>query len=135
MAKQEQSKPQTIKEREEALVAKEAELQAREESVGKSEEALTAKEAETVKTSAVAMSKKEAEEAADRARKAKVDADNKAKFASRKAKEAELAGTPLNAEEKAFIAKIAPQMNNGKNQPAPADIQRYARLLKRKEVK
>ena len=50
---------------------------------------------------------------------------------------ARLANTPLSKEEKAFIAKIAPMMNKGRSvdQPTAAQIGRYGRLLKRKDVK
>ena len=80
-------------------------------------------------------SKKEIEEIADKRRKAKVDVTNKKKAEEVAEKEAALANTPLNEEEKNFIARIGPQMNDGRNPPAPADILRYSRLIKRKGVK
>ncbi len=82
-----------------------------------------------------AKSKKEIEEEADKARRAKVDATNKKKAEEAENKEAELAKTPLNKEEKDFIARIGPQMNDGRNPPPPADILRYSKLIKRKNVK
>lgn len=82
-------------------------------------------------------SKKELENIADKARKAGVDADNKKRAAAAAKKEAEDAGVPLNAEEKAFIARIAPKMNEGRMvmQPSPAEILRYSQLIKRRDVK
>lgn len=81
--------------------------------------------------------KKEIEEKADKARKAKVDEANKKVAAKAEAEKDRLAKTPLNAEELAFIARIAPKMNEGRKiaQPSPAEIQRYARLITRKDVK
>ena len=81
--------------------------------------------------------KKEIEDKADKARKAKVDAKNKEAATKAKAEEDKLAKTPLTDEERAFIAEIAPKMNEGRKiaQPSPAEIQRYARLIKRKDVK
>ncbi|KKN73460.1 hypothetical protein LCGC14_0400350 [marine sediment metagenome] len=82
-------------------------------------------------------SKKQIEEEADQARRAKVDATNKKKAAKAAEGEAALAKVPLNAEEKAFIARIAPKMNEGRAvmQPSSADVLRYSRLMKRKDVK
>lgn len=80
-------------------------------------------------------SKQEIEEIADKKRKAKIDAANKKKAEEAAKKEAELAKVPLSKEENAFIARIGPQMNDGRNPPAPADILRYSGLLKRKGVK
>ena len=74
------------------------------------------------------------EVAADKARKAKVDAAN-AKAASVAAeKEAALADTPLTEEEERFVADVAARMNEGRAvmQPSPAEITRYSQLLKRK---
>ena len=84
-----------------------------------------------------AKSKKEIEEAADKARRAEVDAANKKKASVEAAKEAALAQTPLTDEEKAFITKVEPRMTEGRKvmQPSPAEILRYAKLLKRKDVK
>ena len=81
--------------------------------------------------------KKEIEEKADKARKAKVDADNKKAADKAKTDEEKSAKTPLNAEELAFIARIAPKMNEGRKiaQPSAAQILRYAKLIKRKGVK
>lgn len=83
------------------------------------------------------MSKKEAEEAADKLRKAKVDEENIKRQKLAEAEEAKLAKVPLTLEERAFIAEMTPKMNNGRqiDQPSPAQIGRYARLLKRKDVK
>lgn len=83
-----------------------------------------------------AKSKKQIEEEADKARKAKVDARNKKRAEAAAKKEAEDANIPLNAEEKDFIARIAPKMNEGRavNQPSPAEILRYSQLIKRKDV-
>ena len=57
--------------------------------------------------------------------------------AKAKANEDKLANTPLDAEELAFITRIAPLMNEGRKiaQPSAAEIQRYSRLIKRKDVK
>lgn len=84
-----------------------------------------------------AKGKKEIEDAADKARKAKVDATNKNKAEKEAKNEAALAKVPLSDEEMAFIARIKPMMSEGRAimQPSPAEIQRYARLIKRKEVK
>ena len=81
--------------------------------------------------------KKEIEDKAEKARKAKVDAQNKKAEAKAKAEEDKLAKTPLNAEELAFIARIAPKMNEGRKiaQPSSAEILRYSKLVKRKDVK
>lgn len=81
--------------------------------------------------------KKEIEDKADKARKAKVDADNKKRAAIAKAAEEKLAKTPLNAEELAFMARIGPKMNEGRRiaQPSSAEILRYSKLVKRKGVK
>lgn len=82
-------------------------------------------------------SKKEIEEAADRARRAGVDEQNRKMAAQAKAKEAKLVNVPLTEEERAFIAEIAPRMNEGRQimQPSSADILRYSRLKKREDVK
>ena len=89
---------------------------------------------EKAKTESV-KSKEQIEAEADKARKAKIDVVNKKKAEEVAKKEAELAKMPLNKEENAFIARIRPQMNDGRNPPAPADILRYSRLIKRKGVK
>ena len=80
--------------------------------------------------------KKEIEDKADKARKAKVDKANQAAATKAKADEDKLAKTPLNAEELAFIAEIAPKMNEGRKiaQPSSAEILRYSKLIKRKDV-
>ena len=82
-------------------------------------------------------SKVEIEAAADKARKAKVDRENRNRAKLAEEEKARLANTPLNDEEKAFIAKIAPMMNKGRavDQPSAAQIGRYGRLLQRKDVK
>ena len=82
-------------------------------------------------------SKEEIEAKADKARRAKVDADNKKKAKEAAEKEAKLAKTPLNDEERAFLAKMAPKMNEGRAimQPSPAQMLRYSQLVKRKGVK
>ena len=84
-----------------------------------------------------AKSKEELEKIADKARKAKVDAENQEKIKKAAAEEAKLAKTPLTAEERAFITHIAPLMNEGRAiaQPSAAEILRYSKLLKRKDVK
>jgi hypothetical protein len=81
--------------------------------------------------------KKDIEEKADKARKAKVDAKNKSDADKAKADEDKLANTPLTQEEKDFIAEIGPKMNEGRKimQPSPAEILRYSKLIKRKDVK
>lgn len=82
------------------------------------------------------LSKEELEKKADIARKAKVDADNKKRAAEAAEAEAKLANTPLNDEERAFIARIRPMMNKGRpvEQPSPAEITRYSRLIKREKI-
>ena len=81
--------------------------------------------------------KKEIEEKADKARKAKVDKANKEAATKAKADEEKLDKTPLTEEERAFIARIAPKMNEGRKnaQPSSAEILRYSKLIKRKDVK
>ena len=85
----------------------------------------------------MAKSQKQKEEAADKARKAAVDRENVKRAKLEEAEAAKLANTPLTDEEIAFIAEMAPKMNCGRqiDQPSPAQIGRYARLLKRKDVK
>ncbi len=82
------------------------------------------------------LSKEELEKKADIARKKKVDADNRKRAEDAARAEAKLANTPLDAEEKAFIARIRPKMNKGRpvDQPSPADITRYSRLIKREKI-
>lgn len=82
-------------------------------------------------------SKEQLEKEADIARKMAVDEENKAAAAKAKKEEDALANTPLNDEEKAFIAEVAPKMNEGRKlaMPSSADILRYSKLLKRKDVK
>ncbi len=82
------------------------------------------------------LSKEELEKKADIARKKQVDADNKKRADDAAKAEAELANTPLNAEQIAFIARIRPMMNKGRpvDQPNSADITRYSKLLKREKV-
>ena len=65
----------------------------------------------------MAKSKKQVEEEAEKSRKAE-------------------ALVPLTAEELAFVNRIAPRMNKGRaiDQPPSADILRYSRLIKRKNV-
>ena len=77
------------------------------------------------------------EEAAEKARKAHVDAENRKKALREKAAEEVLANTPLTDEEKAFIAKTTPKLKEGRAimQPSPAEILRYSKLVKRKNVK
>ncbi len=89
------------------------------------------------KATAPPMSMEEKEKIANKLRKKKVDAENKKKAADAATAEEKLANTPLNQQEVAFIARIAPMMNQGRQiaMPSPADITRYAKLLKRKGVK
>ena len=84
----------------------------------------------------MAKSKVEIEAAADKARKANVDKENKRRAKLAEEENARLANTPLNKEEKAFIAEIAPKMNKGRSvdQPSAAQIGRYGRLLLRKDI-
>ena len=79
----------------------------------------------------------ELERKADNDRKAKVDKENAAKAAKDEAEQDALADTPLNAEEKTFIAIIRPRMNYGRQSamPSSADITRYARLIGREKIK
>ena len=89
------------------------------------------------KAKAPVKSKEELEKEADIARKAAVDAANKASLQAVEDKATELANTPLSAEERAFIARVRPMMNQGRRdlQPSPADITIYSRLLPREHVK
>ncbi len=112
-----------------------ADLERREAAVAEKEAGFDAKE-KSAKVTGEAKGKEELERLADEARKAEVDATNKKKVAEMAKAEAESADTPLNAEEQAFIARIAPRMNEGRKvlQPSPAEITRYSRLIKRKDV-
>lgn len=85
----------------------------------------------------MAKGKKQIEDEADKARKKAVDEANKLAAKERAAEEAKLAQAPLNDEEKAFVAKVRPKMNEGRKgaQPSPADILRYSQLIKREGVK
>jgi len=85
----------------------------------------------------MAKSQVEKEAAADNTRKAKVDKENIRREKLAEEEKARLANTPLNSEEKKFIAEMAPRMNKGRavDQPTAAQIGRYARLLLRKDVK
>ena len=85
----------------------------------------------------VAKGQAQLQEEADNSRKKLVDAKNKAAAKKIEDDAKKLAGTPLNAEEEAFIARIAPKMNKGRHveKPCPADITRYARLVKQKGSK
>ncbi len=80
---------------------------------------------------------KQIEEDAERKRKAGVNAVNKKKAQTEAAKESELANTPLTKLEREYIARIAPRLKEGRNsaQPSPAEILRYSKLIKRKDVK
>jgi len=82
-------------------------------------------------------SKEQREKEADIARRAAVDAANKKTAKALSDKEAAEANIALNNEEKAFIARVASKMNEGRAiaRPSAADITRYARLIKRKGVK
>ena len=84
-----------------------------------------------------AKSKVEIEAEADKARRAKVDAANRRKIKEEADKVAAAAQTPLNEEEKAFIARVGPMMNEGRaaRQPSSAEITRYSQLIPRKDVK
>lgn len=77
-----------------------------------------------------------AEAAADRARKKAVDTRNEKEIKTQEKAETELADTPLNAKELAFITRIKPMLNYGRaiDQPSPAEILRYSQLIKRKDV-
>jgi hypothetical protein len=79
----------------------------------------------------------EIEAKADKARKAKVDADNQKAAAELKKKQAALTKAPLTDDEKAFMSTIASKMNKGRaiDQPSAADIRRYAMLKERVEIK
>ena len=84
----------------------------------------------------MAKSKKQVEEEAEKSRKAAVDKVNRDKAEEAKKKEEAEALVPLTAEELAFVNRIAPRMNKGRaiDQPPSADILRYSRLIKRKNV-
>ena len=81
--------------------------------------------------------KKQIEDEADKARKAKVDADNRKKAAKMVRDETALAKKPLTAEESAFLKEMAPKMNEGTAamQPSSAEMLRYSQLIGRKGVK
>ena len=74
---------------------------------------------------------------ADASRRKTVDAKNRKDAAELEATAEKLAGKPLTAEETVFITRIAPMMNKGRHteKPSPADITRYAKLLKQKDSK
>lgn len=74
---------------------------------------------------------------AERARKKAVDAKNKKAEAENQADIDKLANTPLTDEERAFCLEIEPKMNKGRRdeRPCSADILRYSKLIKRKDVK
>ena len=79
------------------------------------------------------LSQEELERKVDQDRKAGVDATNKKMAENIEDQDAKLAGVPLTAEEKEFMARIKPRMNYGRRgqMPSAADITRYARLVKR----
>ena len=72
----------------------------------------------------------------DKARRAGVDALNKEIAANQKKAAGELADTPLNDEEQAFVARIALRMNCGRaiEAPSAAEILRYSKLVGRVDV-
>ncbi len=82
-------------------------------------------------------SKEQLEKEADIARRAEVDAANKASLKAAEDKAVELALTPLTPEERAFIERVRPKMNEGRRdlQPSPAEITILSRLLKREHIK
>lgn len=84
-----------------------------------------------------AKSKKQIEDEADKARRVGVDAENKKRIKDAAQEEEALANKPLTAEEKSFIAEIAPKMNEGRKvmRPSSAEILRYSKLIKRKDIK
>ena len=81
----------------------------------------------------MAKGQQQLEAEADKARKKRVDAENRK--AARKAEEqqAALADTPLTAAEKAFVVKIGAKMNNGRRttMPSSAEILKYSQLKAR----
>ena len=89
------------------------------------------------KAKTAAKSKVEIEAAADKARRAKVDAANRKKIKEEADKVEAAAKTPLTEEEKAFIARIKPMMKEGRaaRQPSSAEMTRYSQLIARKDVK
>lgn len=84
----------------------------------------------------MAKSKQQKEEEAEKARKAKVDAANRKKIKDAAVEEAALADTPLSKEENKFIVNVAAKMNEGRAimQPSSAEILKYSKLVKRKDV-
>ena len=80
---------------------------------------------------------KENDEKAEKAQKEKVDRMNKKKADDIAKAEAMLAKTPLNDEEKAFVAKMKPKLSEGRAimQPTQAEMLRYSQLIKRIDVK
>ncbi len=101
------------------------------------------------KPAAASPSAQKLEQMADKNRKGQVDAINKAKAVADSNDEKKMATVPLTQEEKDFMAEVEPKMNGGSRQengqrvvtarmtsmPASADILRYSKLLKRKDVK
>jgi len=84
----------------------------------------------------MAKSKKQIEEKAESLRKEAVDRANIKKAEEQKAIDEAEANKPLTDEELAFIARIEPMMRRGRQieQPIPAEVFRYSRLVKRKNV-
>jgi len=72
----------------------------------------------------------------DKARRKGVDALNVKNEKKQKSEAAKLAKTPLTDKEQAFIAMIEPKMNCGRavDKPSAAQILRYSKLVKRKDL-
>lgn len=85
----------------------------------------------------MAKSKQQIAEAADKARRAKVDEKNKQAAEDVRADMDKLANTPLNPEQLAFCQDVASKMNKGRRDegPCPADILRYSKLKGRMDIK
>ncbi len=85
----------------------------------------------------MAKSRAQLEQEGDDARKRKVDTDNKKAVRKSDDEQTVLAETPLNPEEKAFMAEVGPKMNKGRrvDMPSSADILRFSQLKARADVK
>ena len=85
----------------------------------------------------MAKGQEQLEAEADKARKKRVDAENKKAAKKTEDEQAALADIPLTAKEKEFVAEIRAKMNNGRRikMPSSAEILRYSQLKKREKVK
>ncbi len=84
----------------------------------------------------MAKGKRELETQAEKARKARVDVDNKKASVKMQGDLKKLADTPLNDEERGFCEKISAKMNAGRKADSPQqhEVLRYSRLRGRMSV-